>query len=268
MPIRQLLIVLSLGAVAGLSSCGGGGGGSSHPGFPTIPANLTAANAPTFARFVDLAARAGATMRLGEFLTNTGPNTFSDGGCLAIGSSPATISLNAPTGSVSGTATYLAFDRCFGMRVNGTANVTGTMQIGNRVDAMSFNFSSPNNLTFVAGTETIQASGTAALDWTSVAPDATYVMTLNATASGAASFRVENFRIDSQVVGITDSMLLSGRLTTSDGFVDIAAGPTRLSLPGPTTGLQGGQITMTGATTIATVLYNAPGNIIITIAPR
>jgi hypothetical protein len=263
MPIRQLAIVLAL---AGLTACGGGDGGSSgaHGAFPTTQANLTSANAPTFARFAELAARAGATMRLGEFLTSVTGNTFTDGGCGVGG--PATVALNAPSGAVSGTATYTNFDRCFGMRVNGTANVTGTMQTGNRVDAMSFTFTS---LAFTTGTETIQASGTAALDWTSVLPDSAYLMTLNATASGAASFQLENFRVDGQSGGAgVENISISGRLTTADGFVDISTGATRPQLFVPSTGLQGGPVIMTGATTVATVTYNGAAPAAIAIAPR
>jgi hypothetical protein len=266
MPARQFLIVLSL---AGLTSCGGGGdGGNSgpHGAFPGTQANLTAANAPTFARLAELAARAGATVRLGEFLTSVTGNTFTDGGCGAGGQ--ATLALNAPSGAVSGTATYTNFDRCFGMRANGTANVTGTLQTGNRVDAMSF--TSFTGLAFTTGSETIQASGTAALDWTSVAPDSTYVMILNATTSGAASFQLENFRIEGQSGGAgVENISISGRLTTADGFVDISTVATaRPQLFVPSSGLQGGQVIMTGTTTVATVTYNGPAPATFNIVPR
>jgi hypothetical protein len=260
--------VLSLAGLAGLTSCGGGGdggGGGGHTGFPTTQANLTSANAPTFARFADLATRAGATMRLGEVLTGAS-SPFTDGGCFAIGAGQATVALNASSGPVSGTATYTNFDRCVSMRLNGTASVNGTMQPGNLVDLMNFTFS---NLAFTAVSETINASGTAVLDWTSALGTASYLMTLNATASGAASFRLDNFRIDSQLAAGIENIFITGRLTTADGFVDIAVGPTRLELPiGPSSGLQNGQITMTGATTIATVTYNGAAAPTISIAPR
>jgi len=268
MPIRQVLIVVSLGALTGLSSCGGGGGGSVGPTFPITPANLTSANAPSFARFAELAARAGATARLGEFLNSTAsPTTFTDTGC--VGAPPtgiATVTLTAPSGPVSGSAAYTNFDRCYGMRVNGTANIANTSQMiaGGRVDLMNLTFS---GLTFTAGNETFQASGSASVDWTSVAPASTYLMTVNATVSGSASFRLENFQINSQIVPGREELFISGRLTTGDGFVDIGIGPTRLELPIPSNGLQNGQITMTGATTIATVIYSA-GTTTITIVPR
>jgi hypothetical protein len=252
-----------------LASGGGGGDGVSsgpHGAFPGTQANLGAANAPTFARFAELAARAGATMRLGEFLTSVTGNTFTDGGCGAGGQ--ATLALDAPSGAVSGTATYTNFDRCFGMRVNGTANVTGTLQTGNRVDAMSF--TSFTGLAFTTGSETIQASGTAALDWTSVAPDSTYVITLNATTSGAASFQLENFRIEGQSGGAgVENISISGRLTTADGFVDISTVATaRPQLFVPSSGLQGGQVIMTGTTTVAMVTYNGPAPATFNIVPR
>lgn len=266
MSIRQRLTLLSLGALAGLISCGGDGGdggGGSHSAFPTTQANLTSANAPTFARFVDLAARAGATMRLGEPL-NVLTSPFTDPGCGAQASNPAAVAINASTGPVTGTATYANFDRCFGMRVNGTANLTGTMQAG-LVDSMTFAVTS---LAFTTGTDTIQASGTAFLDWTSVPPSSSYFITLNATTSGTAAFQLQNFRIDGQSAGAgIENISITGRLTTSDGFVDIAT-VTSTQLFVPSTGLLGGQITMTGATTIATVTYNGPIAPLISIAPR
>lgn len=267
MPTRQLLVVLSVGALVGLTACGGGGDGSSsgsHTAFPTTPANVTSSNAPTFARFVDLAARAGATMRLGEVLSGAG-SPFTDSGCFALGAGQATVALNASSGPVSGTATYANFDRCFNTRVNGTANVTGTMQAGNLVDLMNFTFGS---LTFTAGSDAIQASGTAALDWTSVPPSSSYFITLNATTSGTAAFQLQDFRIDGQSAGAgIENISITGRLTTSDGFVDIAT-VTSPQLFNPSTGLLGGQVTMTGATTIATVTYNGPLAPTISIAPR
>lgn len=267
MPIRRIHIALSLAALAGLASCGGGSDGTvtgSHTAFPTVPANLTSANAPTFARFADLAARAGATMRLGESLAPAAPNTFTDAGCLALGAGQATVALNASSGQVNGTATYSTFDRCLGMRLSGTATIAGTIFSG-LVDAMDFSFTN-TQLTFTAGADTIQASGNAALNWTS---GSTYSMTLNAAASGAASFAVESFLIDSQVVAGRENVFISGRLTTSEGYVDIAVGPSRLELPiGPSSALQNGQITMTGATTIATVTFNGAAPPDIVIAPR
>jgi hypothetical protein len=87
---RPIRAALWLAALTGLTSCGGGDGEAvSHPQFPSTPANLTAANAPTFARFADLAARAGATMRLGESLTPVSPNNFTDFGCVTPGAGQA-----------------------------------------------------------------------------------------------------------------------------------------------------------------------------------
>jgi hypothetical protein len=93
-------------------------------------------------------------------------------------------------------------------------------------------------------------------------------MTLNAAASGAASFAVESFLIDSQIVAGRENVFISGRLTTSEGYVNIAVGPSRLELPiGPSSALQNGQITMTGANTVATVVYNGSAPPTITFPP-
>ena len=264
MPIRRFLV--SLAALAGLTSCGGGDDDNliPHSQFPTTQANLTATNAPTFARFVDLAARAGATMRLGESLTPAAPNTFTDAGC--IGPGQATLALSASSGAVNGTATYSTFDRCLAMRLSGSATVAGTINAG-LVDTMDFSFNN-TALTFSAGTETIQAAGSAALNWTSTGGASTYLMTLNATASGAASFALASFLIDSEIVAGRENVFISGRLTTSDGYVDIGVGPSRLELPiGPSSALQNGRITMTGANTVATVVYNGSAPPTITFSP-
>jgi len=268
MLIRRINIALPVAALVGLASCGGGSDGTvtgSHTAFPTTQANLTSANAPTFARFVELAASAGATMRLGEPLAGAS-SPFSDAGCVGSGGGQASIALNTSSGPVNGTATYTNFDRCFGMRVTGTATVTGTMvQPGNLVDLMNFSFGS---LTFTAGSEAIQASGTAALDWTSVLPGSSYFITLDATSSGTAAFQLQNFRIDGQSAGAgVENVSITGRLTTSEGFVDIATvTPPQLFVP--STGLQGGPIIMTGVSTITTVTYNGPIAPTINIAPR
>jgi hypothetical protein len=272
MTSKQIIALVSVAALASLSSCGGGGDGSPPaatpppPTFPTTQANLTSANAPTFARFAELAARAAASARVGEFLTGpAGAGTFTDGGCFAAGAGQATLALNSPTGNVSGTATFANFDRCYGMRLSGSASVTGTLAAGNRVDAMNFTFT---NFAYASTSSTLQLSGTIALDWTSVPPASAYASTMNATASGAGQFRVDNFQVNSQIVAGREDLLISGRLTTSDGFVDITAGPTRVELPIPSTALQNGSVIMTGATTTASVRYqglNAPN---ITISPR
>jgi hypothetical protein len=269
--MKQTLVLLSLAALAGLSSCGGGGDGgpATTPlpiAFPTTQANLTSANAPTFARFAELAVRAAASARVGEFLTGpVGAGTFTDGGCGAQGAGQATLALNAPSGNVSGSATFVNFDRCYGLRLSGSASVTGTLVPGNRVDAMNFTFT---NFSYASTGTALQLSGTIALDWTSVPPASTYVSTMNATASGAGQFRVENFQVNSQLVAGREDLLISGRLTTSDGFVDITPGPTRVELQIPSTALQNGSVIMTGATTTASVRYQGLAAPNITISPR
>jgi hypothetical protein len=269
--MKQTLVLLSLAALAALSSCGGGGDGSPPaapppPSFPTSQANLTSANAPTFARFAELAVRAAASARVGEFLTGpVGAGTFTDGGCFAATGGQTTLALNSPTGNVSGTATFANFDRCYGMRLSGSASVTGTLAAGNRVDAMSFTFT---NFSYASTGTALQLSGTIALDWISILPDSRYVMTVNATASGAGQFRVDNFQVDSVLVAGREDLLISGRLTTSEGFVDITAGPTRVELPSPSTALQNGSVIMTGTTTTANVRYNGALAPTITVSPR
>jgi hypothetical protein len=269
--MKQTLVLLSLAALAALSSCGGGGDGSPSaatpppPTFPTTQANLTSANAPTFARFAELAVRAAASARVGEFLAGpAGAGTFTDGGCFAAGAGQATLALNSSTGNVSGTATFVNFDRCYGMRLSGSASVTGTLAAGNRVDAMSFTFT---NFSYASTGTALQLSGTIALDWISFPPDSRYVMTVNATASGAGQFRVASFQVDSVLVAGEENVLFSGRLTASDGFVDITPGPTRVDLPSSSTGLQNGAILITGANAIANVRYNGALAPTITITP-
>ena len=90
------------------------------------------------------------------------------------------------------------------------------------------------------------------------------------TVSGAASFRLDNFRIDSDVAAGIEHLFISGRLTMADGFVDITPTATRFDLAVPSTGLQNGTVRMTGASTIATVFFNGGGvpPSIVSIVPR
>jgi hypothetical protein len=279
---KRILALLALAALAGLSSCGGGGERPNPNATPTptptplpnVQANLTSANAPTFARIADLAVRAAITTRVGETLfpvANLSTNNLQDFGCGAItpigGTPAALLVLNTATfGNVSGNATFTNFDHCYDMRLNGSASVSGTLGLL-RVDVLTFTFT---DFSYTSSTGTVQLSGTFLVDWISVPPDSHSVMTMNATASGAERFALGNFQVDAvPVVGPgQENILVSGRLTTSDGFVDIIPGPTRLELPRPFTGLQGGSIIMTGATTIANVRYNGALAPTITITPR
>jgi hypothetical protein len=256
-------------AVLALASCSGGGddgSGSPDGSFPNSAANITSANATSYANAVALAARMAATMHIGPILNNTAtPGTYQDLGCVGVGGGPATLTVNPATGPVTGTLTYSAFDRCFGMRLAGTASVIGNLS-GTQVQNANLTFT---NLTFTAGTQTFQMSGTAALQWIAVGSPTIYGLTLNATVSGGSSFRLDNFRVDSTVNAGQELLAITGRLTMVDGFVDVAPGTATVELPAPGTGLQNGSVRMTGATTIATVFYNPPPAAPnITIVPR
>lgn len=261
-------VCLSLFALVALASCGGGSddGGEPSPNFPTTQASLTSTNAPSYASSVGLAARMAATMRLGPILNVTAtPGTFTDLGCAGVGGGPATLTVSSSAGTVTGTATYSNFDRCLGMRLSGAASVTGTMS-GTQVQTANYTFT---NLGFVAAGQTFQMSGTGSLQWITVGSPDIYVITLNATVTGAALFRLDNFRVESQVSAGLENLLITGRLTMSDGFVDLAPNTPTIELPVPGTALQNGSLRMTGATTIATVFFNAaPAGTSITIAPR
>jgi|SRR6185503_1104804 hypothetical protein len=266
----------TLFALAALASCGGGGGGGSppaspsQPASPSTPANLTMANAPSFANNVALAARMAATMRLGPNLTTTAtPGMFTEPGCQSIGgpSGPATVTVTPATGNVIGTVTYNSFHRCYDVRVSGTSSITGTFN-SPQVDIVNYTLS---GLTFTAGGQTYQMSGTATLDWAPFTGGAAiYALTLNATVSGAASFSLENFRVDSDITAGIENLSISGRVAMSDGFVDVTprASPPRVELVTPSTGLQNGGVVMTGATTVATVFYNGANPPAISIAPK
>jgi hypothetical protein len=266
--------VLAALAFVGLSACGGdgdgggGGGGGAPAGFPSTAANLSSANAPTYANHAALAARLAATLRTDSFLTLTAtPGTLQNPPCAIAGTGPATFVLSPATGSVSGTATYTNFDRCYGLRLNGSASVTGTL-IGPQVDVLNLTLS---GLNIASGSQTFLVSGTATIDWQVGAPfgAALYVVTFNVTVSdggGSPLFRLDNFRVDSEIVAGLENLFITGGLTTAEGFVDITPGPTRVELHVPSTGLQNGRIFMTGATTIANVFYNGtlPPTVMIT----
>jgi hypothetical protein len=262
---RVFLAVLVPAAVV---SCGGGGGDDSPAVPPSTPAALTTVNAPTFATAVDLAARMAATLRIGPTLSTTfTPGTLQDSGCFALGSSPATIVVSPSTGSVSGTVAYSSFDQCFGLKLGGTASITGILNV-TQVDRLNFTFS---NLSFTASGQTYQMGGSASLQWNlGVGGSANYVMTLNATVSGTRSFRLDNFRVDADLAAGVQHVFISGRLATSEGFVDISPTATRVDLFIPSAGLSNGSVQLTGATTIATVFFNGGGvpPSVISVVPR
>jgi len=270
--LQRLLLAFLLPAALG--SCGGGGdaGGSPPPKLPVAAqaANLTTANAPNFANAVDVAARMAATMRLGPFLSGTlAPGTLLDGGCAAIGSSPATVVVTPfvppTTASVTGTATFSNFDHCFGMRLSGAASLSGTM-VGAQVISFNFTFT---NLSFTAGAQVFQLAGSASLQFVTLPfGGAKYVMTLDGTVSGAGSFQLSGFRVESTLSAGLEDLLISGRLTMADGFVDIAPTASPVELFVTASGLQNGSVTMTGATTIATAFFHGATAPTITIAPR
>jgi hypothetical protein len=282
---KRILALLALAALAGLSSCGGGGERPNPNATPTptptplpnVQANLTSANAPTFARFADLAVRAALATRLGETLfpvANMLSNNLQHLACGPmgpIGATPAALLVVNSTnfGNVTGNASLTNFDGCYDMRLNGNASVSGTLGLL-RVDTLTLTFT---NLSYASSAGTAQLSGTLVVDWLSVPPDSRSVVTLNATASGADRFALSDFRVDSVPVLTPPSrgpenVLVSGRLTTSDGFVDIIPGPTRIELPLSATGLQGGSVIMIGAATIANVTYNGALAPTITITPK
>jgi len=171
---------------------------------------------------------------------------------------------------VTGNATYSNFDRCVGLRLNGTAGVTGTLNGTTNVDVFSL---TPTGFTYTrtGNGDVFRASGTLALRWKpSVQGSAGYFMTIDATVSDSnqsALFRLDNFQIDSDLAAGVENVLISGRLTTVDGFVDISSG-SRLDLPSPSSGLGPGSLTMVGATQIATVNYAGNGISTVTIAPK
>lgn len=269
-----LKFLLALAAAAVIASCGGGGddgSGAANAAFPSTAANLTTANGATYANAVALAARMAATMRLGGTLTNTAtPGTFTEPSCPSItpGGGPINVTVTPSTGTVSGTVTYNSFHRCYGLTVSGNSAITGTFN-SPQVDVVNFTFS---GLTFSAAGQNYQMAGTGTLDWASGASGiAAYAMTLNATVSGASSFRLENFRVDSVLSAGTEELSITGRVFMTDGLVEVIArlpaDPPELVVP--STGLQNGGVIMLGATTQAGVFYNGgtnPPNVV--IAPR
>lgn len=238
--------------------------------LPSAAASLTSANAGTFAAFTALAARAGASTRVGPILDVTAtPGTLQDLGCVGVGGGPATFVLSLQTGTASGAATYSNFDRCFSMRVNGTANVTGTLIGTTRMGAFTLAFA---DLAYPPGGagDLVHASGTILLDWQAVGSPSRYLMTIDATVSDAnrnTLFKLDHFQIDSELAAGLENVLISGRLTTAQGFVDVAS-TSRLELPFPGAGLQNGSLTMTGAGEIASVRYNGTLAPDVTIAPK
>jgi hypothetical protein len=261
-------VVLALCAFGVSAACGGSG----SPALRSTPADLNASNVATFAAFANVAAIAGTTARVGRVLDVTAtPGTLQDLGCVGLGGGPVTFVIApASGGNVTGSATYSNFDQCFGVRLNGTANVTGTLKGTTEVVALNLT-TTGSTFTRTATGDVFHASGTLMLSWKpSVQGSSDYVIAIDATVSDSNQnplFRLDNFQIDSDVAAGVENVLISGRLTTVDGFVDVASN-ARLELPAPSTGLGPGSLTMSGATQVATVNYTSNGAAIATIVSK
>lgn len=259
--------LVGLLAVAALGSCGGGDGDSGGPdSFPTTAASLDAASAASFATFVSLAARIGASTRVGPFPDAVaGPNTtLQQSGCLS-GSTTLVLSPSIENSAI-GNATYANFDNCYFLALNGVAAAAGTLfgtgQIGNLA-------LTSNDLAYTrAGTgDVFRFAGDIVMAWKLSVAGHFIILDGSVSDGGGVLFRLDNFVIDSNLAAGVENVLLSGRLTTAQGFVDISTG-SRLELPIPSTGLGNGAIVLTGLSQIATVTYSSGGAFTTVIAPK
>jgi hypothetical protein len=256
---------LSLVSLLGVAACGGSTSSSSP--LQATPATFDNSSVGSFGTFVALAARMGAGARFGPFLSVTSSGALQQTGCL---SGSATFTVSPSTGTVTGNMSYASFDNCYFVPLTGTATVTGTLAGTTQVDTFTLIF---KDFAYAAtgSSEVFRAAGTMVIAWKpSFQGSAGYVMTLDAAVSdgsGKALFRLDGFRIDSDLAAGLENVLVSGRMTTDRGFVDVSSA-NRLSLPFPSRGFSGGSLTLSGASQIATLSYIGDGAFTAQIGPR
>ena len=255
---------LSLVGLLGLVACGGS---SSSPGS-SGPATLDNSSVGGFGTFLALAARMGAGARFGPFLNLVSPSVLQQNGCLS-GNATFTVSSTGP-GPVTGNASYASFDNCYFLPLNGTATVTGTLAGSAQVDSFTLDFT--NFVYSPSGSSDVyRAAGKMVISWKpSVQGSAGYTMTLDASVSDAnqkALFRLDGFRIDSDLAAGIENVLVSGRLTTDRGFVDVSS-TNRLELDVPSHGFSSGSLDIAGASQVATLTYVGEGTFTAQIRPK
>jgi hypothetical protein len=247
-----------------LAACGGSVSSST---LATGPATLDNSTVGSYGSFVSLASRMGAGTRFGPFLNVTPAGAMQQHGCL---SGDATFTLGAATGPVTGSVSFAGFDNCYFLALNGTAAITGTLAGIAHVDSFTLTFS---NLAYSAtgSSDIFRASGTLVIAWKpSFQGSAGYLMTLDATVTDASQktlFRLDGFRIDSDVTAGIESMLVSGRVTTDRGFVDVSS-TNRLDLAFPSHGFSNGSLSLTGSTQVATLTFSGDGTFTAQFHPK
>ncbi|MFL5246492.1 MAG: hypothetical protein ACJ79V_01610 [Myxococcales bacterium] len=261
------LVRLSLVGLLGLAACGG----SNSSSLGATPATLDNSAIGTFGTLVALSARMGAGARFGPFLNLVSPSVLQQTGCL---SGNATFTLSATgaggAGPVTGNANYASFDNCYFLPLNGTATVTGTLAGSAHVDSFTLEFA---NFAYspTGSSQVFRASGKMVISWKpSVQGSAGYLMRLDAVVSDENQkpvFRLDGFRIDSDLAAGIENMLVAGRLTTDRGFVDVSS-TNRLELSFPSHGFGSGSLDITGASQVATLTYIGEGTFTAQIRPK
>jgi hypothetical protein len=254
---------LSLVGSLALFACGG-----SNSTLGSTPATLDNSSVGSFGTFVALAARMGAGARFGPFLNLVSPSVLQQTGCLS-GNATFTVS-STGAGPVTGNATYASFDNCYFLPLNGTATVTGTLAGIAQVDSFTLDFA---NFVYAptGSSDVFRAAGKMLISWKpSFQGSAGYVMTLDASVSDGnqkALFRLDGFHIDSDLAAGIENVLVSGRLTTDRGFVDVSS-TNRLVLDFPSHGFSSGSLDITGASQVATLTYTGEGTFTAQIRPK
>jgi hypothetical protein len=248
-----------------LAACGGSAPSATSA---ATPATLDNSSVGSLGTFVALAARMGAGARFGPSLNLISPGVLQQTGCLS-GNATFTVSSTGP-GPVTGNATYAGFDNCYFLPLNGTATVSGTLAGVAQLESFTLEF---GNLAYspTGSSQVFRAAGKMVISWKpSLQGSAGYLMTLDAAVSDENQkpvFRLDGFRIDSDLAAGIENMLVSGRLTTDRGFVEVSS-TNRLELSFPSHGFGSGSLDITGASQVATLTYIGEGTFTAQIRPK
>ncbi len=252
--------------IVGLNACGGGGGGGGNTQTNTggiSAAIITNSNVDTIlAGLVE-----SVTMSFGAVIgipividSNTGMSyTAYDLGCFS-GIANLAYDLNN-TNNISGQVTYVDYDNCFAVRLNGVAQLEGTLVPTSSIENVTLQLNNVQVFRLSDG-QSFAISGQMDLAWRLPAGGGPvfYTLLLDLTitdVSNGYTYRFERFQVDSSLTAGTNRATLTGRFYLSEyGYVDVTT-TSELKFSNFNVGPGDGSLNMRGASENAEAVYSS-----------
>jgi hypothetical protein len=126
---------------------------------------------------------------------------------------------------MTGQLTYVDYDDCHAVRLNGGVQLQGDFESASTIDRLSMKLDKVQVFRLTDG-QSFTISGQMYLDWLpSFRGSAEYILMLNITitdVSNGNTYRFEDFQLDSALLAGTNKVALSGRFYHSEyGYIDI-----------------------------------------------